>query len=149
MFFLRIYTFSRLNYLLSLILLLSLVSCSGGDGDSTSNPAPTSVIDVINVLGLNWTAPSEREDGSALALSEISGYRIYYGTEAGDYQNQIEFYIENGDNNYSKIILSTQKDPYWQISSLQDFFKTAKINNRQVKLVDLSINHPYATFKNN
>jgi len=66
-----------------------------------------------------------------------------------DYQNQVEFYLENQDNNYCKIFLSTKKDPYWQISSLQDFFKQAKINNQQVKLVNLSIDHPYATFKNN
>jgi len=66
-----------------------------------------------------------------------------------DYQDQVEFYLENQDNNYCKILLSTEKDPYWQISSLQDFFKQAKINNQQVKLVNLSIDHPYATFKNN
>jgi len=66
-----------------------------------------------------------------------------------DYQNQLEFYIINESNNPTKIILSTQKNPYWQIASLQEILKTAKINNKQLQLVDLSINHPYATFKNN
>lgn len=66
-----------------------------------------------------------------------------------DYQNQFEFYIINESNNPTKIILSTQKNPYWQIASLQEILKTAKINNKQLQLVDLSINHPYATFKNN
>ena len=66
-----------------------------------------------------------------------------------DYQNQFEFYIINQGNNPIKIILSTQKNPYWQIASLQEILKTAKINNKQLQLVDLSINHPYATFKNN
>ncbi|MFA6185157.1 MAG: hypothetical protein WCT51_04545 [Candidatus Shapirobacteria bacterium] len=66
-----------------------------------------------------------------------------------DYQNQFEFYIINEGNNPIKIILSTQKNPYWQIASLQEILKTAKINNKQLQLVDLSINHPYATFKNN
>lgn len=65
------------------------------------------------------------------------------------YQNQLEFYIINESNNPTKIILSTQKNPYWQIVSLQEILKTAKINNKQLQLVDLSINHPYATFKNN
>ena len=65
-----------------------------------------------------------------------------------DYQNQFEFYIINEDNP-TKIIFSTQKNPYWQIASLQEVLKTAKINNKQLQLVDLSINHPYATFKNN
>ena len=66
-----------------------------------------------------------------------------------DYQNQFEFYIINESNNPIKIILSTQKNPYWQVASLQEILKTAKIKNKQLQLVDLSINHPYATFKNN
>jgi len=66
-----------------------------------------------------------------------------------DYQNQFEFYIINESNNPTKIILSTKKNPYWQITSLQEILKTAKINNKQLQLVDLSVNNPYATFKNN
>lgn len=65
-----------------------------------------------------------------------------------DYLNEIEFYIQE-DNNLTKVIISTQKDPYWQIVSLQDLSKTAKMNHKQFSLVDLSIDHPYATFKNN
>ena len=66
-----------------------------------------------------------------------------------DYLNEVEFYLQSEDSNLTKIIFSTKKDPYWQIVSLQDFSKTAKINNKQINLVDLSIDHPYATFKNN
>jgi len=66
-----------------------------------------------------------------------------------DYLNEVEFYLQEKDGYSTKIILSTKKDPYWQIVSLQDFSKTAKINNKQIYLVDLSIDHPYATFKNN
>ncbi|MPM89330.1 hypothetical protein SDC9_136439 [bioreactor metagenome] len=66
-----------------------------------------------------------------------------------DYLNEIDFYLQDEDNNLVKVIISTQKDPYWQIVSLQDFSKTAKMNHKQFTLVDLSIDHPYATFKNN
>ena len=77
--FLRIYKFSRSIYLLALILIFPLISCSGGDGGSTlASPA------------LSWIAPSEREDGSGLSLSEIAGYHIYYGTESGNYQSKID-----------------------------------------------------------
>jgi|SRR5574344_1240022 len=65
-----------------------------------------------------------------------------------DFNNQVEFYISQ-DNQNIKIILSDQKDPFWQISSLQDIIKTARINHQSLKLVDLSPAHPYATFKNN
>lgn len=81
----------------------------------------------------------------ALQMSNLNPINL----EFRNYQNQLEFYLENQDNSYTKITLSTKKDPYWQVSSLQDFFKTAKINNKQVKLVNLSVDHPYAKFKNN
>lgn len=35
---------------------------------------------------LSWQVPVEREDGEPLALSEIDGYRIYYGNNPNDYQ---------------------------------------------------------------
>lgn len=70
-------------------------------------------------------------------------------SEVKDYQNQYEFYVTNESDYPIKVILSTQKNPYWQIASFQDILKTAKIRNRQLQLVDLSISHPYATFKNN
>lgn len=65
-----------------------------------------------------------------------------------DFNHEVEFYLSQ-DNKNIKVILSDQKDPFWQISSLQDILKTAKINQQELKLVDLSSVHPYATFKNN
>ena len=81
MFFVRFYNILRLNYLLALILVLPLAACSGGDGGSASGSG---------VANLSWVAPSEREDGTALVLSEIVGFRIYYGTVPGDYQNHLD-----------------------------------------------------------
>lgn len=92
--FLHFYSFSRLKVLLVAVLALQLTAClnvSGSDGGVNPNPSPISDNNsVINMLGLTWTAPSEREDGTALSLSEIAGYRIYYGVEAGNYQNEID-----------------------------------------------------------
>ncbi|MDD4026952.1 MAG: hypothetical protein PHO75_02045 [Candidatus Shapirobacteria bacterium] len=85
---------------------------------------------------------SQLEHGLKTAQIEITKSTIR------DYQNQFEFYIINKSNPI-KVILSTEKNPYWQITSLQEILKTAKINNKQLQLVDLSISKPYATFKNN
>lgn len=79
MFFLRSNNISRMSYLLALILVLPLVACSGSDGGLGSGSETFS-----------WVAPSEREDGTALSLSAIAGYRIYYGVETGKYQGRIE-----------------------------------------------------------
>ena len=65
------------------------------------------------------------------------------------YQNELELNITDSQDESSKILLSTQKDPYWQVASLQEILNKAKIKNRKIKFIDLSIAHPYATFKNN
>ena len=36
------------------------------------------------VLAINWVAPTEREDGTPLILSEIESYNLYYGNSPGD-----------------------------------------------------------------
>ncbi len=78
---LRFYDFSHLSYLLAFILVLPLVACSGGDGGSSGSSDSS--------LALSWVAPSEREDGTGLGLSEIASFRVYYGTESGNYSDTI------------------------------------------------------------
>ena len=97
--FLRFHAFSRLNYLFALMLISSLVACSGGDGglDGSAGAGTDGLVpSTFGALGLAWTTPELREDGTILINSEISGYRIYYGSTAGDYQNQID--IDSGSN---------------------------------------------------
>lgn len=60
------------------------------------------------------------------------------------HQDQIDFNI-----NDLKVIFSTQKDPHWQVASLQEILNTAKIKDKHFKFIDLSIAHPYATLQNN
>ena len=38
-------------------------------------------------MTLNWTAPTENEDGSP--LEDLSGYRIYWGATPGNYPNSV------------------------------------------------------------
>ena len=40
-------------------------------------------------ITLSWVAPAEREDNSALSLSAIAGYKVYYGTTQGQYSDSI------------------------------------------------------------
>ena len=75
-------SFLRLGYLLVCALVLPLVACSGGDGGAAGGAADGTAV-------LSWVAPSEREDSTALSLSEIVGYRIYYGVEPGIYQDRV------------------------------------------------------------
>ena len=40
-------------------------------------------------IHLSWVAPAEREDNSAISLSEIAGYKISYGMSQGQYPNNV------------------------------------------------------------
>ena len=55
-----------------------------------SNTDPDPVPDPVPALGsvtLNWTAPTQNEDGSA--LTDLAGYKIYWGTTPGSYPNSV------------------------------------------------------------
>ena len=49
-------------------------------------------------------------------------------------------------NNNTNIIFSINKNPYSQIATLQQVQKIATIKKQQLLLVDLSSEHPYASF---
>jgi len=40
-------------------------------------------------ISLSWVAPVEREDNAPISLSEIAGYKIYYGPTQGQYPDNI------------------------------------------------------------
>ncbi len=88
--FLRFCNFSRLGYLLALILVLPLVACSGGDAGLSSSGDGGFSNSSSNSAKLSWVAPSAREDNSVLVLSDIAGFRIYYGVTSGDYSNTVD-----------------------------------------------------------
>ena len=66
------------RHLLILLVLFQLVACNSGTEASRGSAT------------LSWTAPSEREDGTPIALSEIAGYRVYYGPSTGNYPHRVD-----------------------------------------------------------
>ena len=40
-------------------------------------------------VALSWVAPAEREDSTSISLSEIAGYKVYYGTTQDQYLNSV------------------------------------------------------------
>ena len=109
--------------LIALLMAAQLVACGGGGKDSSpaatssqaapgsttpssttpssttpSTPTPSSTTPSTPVATgsatINWTAPVARADGSPLSLADIEGYRIYYGSSAGDYPNSVD--IDDG-----------------------------------------------------
>lgn len=68
---------------------------SAESSSATSNPPPAPPPpSATGSFSLSWTAPTTRADGTPLSLASIDGYRVYYGTSRGSYQNQVN--ITNG-----------------------------------------------------
>ena len=49
----------------------------------------TGTDDTLANVSLSWVAPAEREDNTALSLSEIARYKIYYSLTQGQYTNSL------------------------------------------------------------
>jgi hypothetical protein len=107
------------NILLYLLFAIVLGGCGGGSttitGNNTSNATSNTTSNNTNTVTgstgttststasntgstgsvtLNWSAPTTRADNTAVSLSAISGYRLYYGSSSTDTPNFIN--ISNG-----------------------------------------------------
>lgn len=75
---------SKLSHLASLLLLSALLTACGSGGSSASaqpEQTPPVVEDPPGTVAhamVYWSAPTLREDGSALAPEEIAGYEVYH-----------------------------------------------------------------------
>ena len=82
--------------LLITIIVAQTVACGGGGGgsggsnSSSGNNVSDSVVVPTGSVTLGWTAPATRADGTPLSLTDIDGFRIYYGESAGDYTDSVE-----------------------------------------------------------
>ncbi len=60
--------------------------------DNTTHTVAITIIgtdEILASVSLSWVAPAEREDTTALSLSEIAGYKIYYSTTQGQYSSSV------------------------------------------------------------
>ncbi len=64
----------------SLTLMFVLSGCGAGGGSTTTN--------VLTNAKLEWDAPTTNEDGTP--LTDLKGYKLYYGTSSGDYTGSID-----------------------------------------------------------
>lgn len=60
------------------------LNCSGPGG----NVVEMITVSTLSSVALNWVAPAENVDGTP--LTDLAGYRIYYGTTSRDYAGMVE-----------------------------------------------------------
>ena len=94
-----------IQILFTLLFALQISACSNEnlaekirDDISTENDESTenSNASTRTDVNLSWTAPAERENNEPISLSEIAGYKVYYGTEERRYPKSVN--IKDGSS---------------------------------------------------
>jgi hypothetical protein len=89
----------RLSSLFLVIITTGILAACGG-GASTSGDSQNSATTLDGRISLSWAAPSTRSDNSYLPMTELQGYRIYYGTSADDLSMLVDL-NDNSITDYS------------------------------------------------
>ncbi len=63
------------------------LNCSSANGSASASVDVTIIVSSDGTALLSWTPPTENTDGSA--LTDLAGYRIYYGTSSGNYTETV------------------------------------------------------------
>jgi len=71
------------------------------NSNATSPSTPEARLQTVN---LSWTAPSARADGTALPLSELSGYKVYIVKESDSSQDKTQM-ISGGSSTTTQLSL--------------------------------------------
>jgi hypothetical protein len=116
-----------LKGVITLLMVFQLAGCYSGDSaggiinadvkDSIdNNTSGVKEVAVEEQILLSWTAPVAREDEAPISMVEIAGFRIYYGTTPGDYQQTIDV----NDAYIDEIALDVPAGTYYLVMTTID-----------------------------
>ncbi len=74
--------------LLVVLALLALAGCHADGTSAMSSPQQVTSKETVGTATLSWEAPTTTTSGSA--LTDLSGYRIYYGLDSKDLSDTID-----------------------------------------------------------
>lgn len=113
----------------------SNIAISVSDGEASADLSPFSVEVTQVALGnttLSWTAPTQNEDGTA--LSDLAGYKIYYGRDSGSYSNEIR--IDNPSVTTYVVDNLTQDTYYFVATAFNAAGTESRFSGEAVKVVN-------------
>ncbi|MBI1425218.1 MAG: hypothetical protein GC149_17355 [Gammaproteobacteria bacterium] len=88
---------------------------SSGGGTTSGGGSTSGGTTTTGSVTLKWTAPTTRSDNTAVSLSDISGYRLYYGSAPTDTPNYVN--ITDGTATQQTISLPSGSY-YFRISAI-------------------------------
>ena len=83
---------------------------------------------------LSWTAPTENEDNSPLA--DLAGYKIHYGTQAGQYSNTI--YVDDPETTSYEVENLMPGTYYFAVTAINSDGGESAFSNMVEKKIPLT-----------
>ena len=115
--------------------LFEQIAITVSDGTDTTSLSAFSIEVVQVALGsmtLSWTPPTENTDGTT--LTDLAGYRIYYGPSEGNYPNRVEI---NTAGLSTYVIDNVVPNTYYVVAtSINGSGIESVFSNIAVKIVD-------------
>lgn len=78
------------------------VTCTGAGGSAVA--LVTVAVTSVKGLALSWSRPDQNEDGTPVNLS---GYRVYYGQQSGQYSNRRDITDPNATSVNIEVVPGT------------------------------------------
>jgi len=112
------------------------VRITASDGEATDSLAFSITVNQISTgsVTLSWTAPTENTDGST--LTDLSGYRIYYGLSEGEYPNRIA--LDNAGLTRYVVENLTPDTYYFVATSVNGSVVESAVSNVAVRTVSVN-----------
>jgi hypothetical protein len=130
-----------------IFLMLQITACNNGGTvetatddtfiESVDNSPEGSETTGLTDVSLSWAAPSEREDSKPLSLSEIAGYKIYYGTSTKAYSDHI--IIDHGSTDSYTFNNLTAGAYYFAITTFDTAGRESQHSTEIIKEVQANI----------
>ena len=132
----------RPRFVLTLLLAVIISACGGGGGATSPPPAPPPTLSAPDsgadyvftpdaAATLSWTVPMQNTDSSP--LTDLAGYKIYYGSESGNYQTSIQ--IDNPGIAIYVIEHLTPNTYYFVLTTINSSGVESQFSNEVSKLV--------------
>ena len=102
--------FEKSSQTITLVWLLIILTSCGGGGETTVDVGTSSS---NNSATLTWAQPTQRMNGDNLSSSEISAYRVYYGTSSGVYTHTQDVPASSCQSTCSTTITGLSSGAYY------------------------------------
>jgi len=98
-----------ISILITSLLIMALTGCGSGGGGTSGVTSTGGGTTGGTFTAMSWNAPTKNTDGSL--LTDLAGYKVYYGTSSGHYTGSIKVIGKNSTSISAATLTSSVPAP--------------------------------------